>query len=225
MSRIKESRDLYPEQRKKLKYINNNFNYDSLETADKNNKLKMVKDTVVSTVGMYPVTKNNQDMNFPLESELRFGLHDPKRLQEMALDVGKYAPIEYNKLTDGGDIMLNGKYDKLSVLQDFDKSVKTAGQVFTFKSSVRKNNLDYSEYMTPPKKTFGRGVGIPEAINDVYLGDEARTNNFDVRSYEFTREQELPIDYYVVNGEDLPFPKQGVDTRYLNYKNARNKNL
>jgi hypothetical protein len=222
-TKIKTAKDLYPEQRKKLKYINTNFNYDVLQAADKKNELKKVKDTVISTVGMYPMTKNNQELNTPLETELRYGIHDPKKLQEMALDVGKYAPIDYDKLTDGGNTMMNAKYDKLTVLQDFDKSVKQAGQVFTFKSATRKMNLDYSEHLMPPKKTFGTGIGVPDAINDVYLGDESRVNNFDVRGYEYKREQELPINYYVVNREDLPFPKSGVDTRYLNYKNSRSK--
>lgn len=225
MSKNISSKDLYPEQRKKLKYINTNFNYDVLQDKDKKNKLKNIKDTVVSTVGMYPMTKNNQDLNFKLETELRYGLHDPKKLQEMSLDTGKYAPIDFDKLTDGGSMLLNGKYDKLSVLQDFDKSVKNAGTIFTFKSAMRKNNLDYSEYLVPPKKTFGRGVGNFETINDVYLGDESRVRNNEVRGYEYTREQELPIDYYVVNRDQLPFPKQGVDTRYLNYKNSRARNI
>ena len=222
-TRIKTAKDLYPEQRKKLKYINTSFNYDVLKAADKNNELKKIKDTVISTVGMYPMTKNNQELNTPLETELRYGIHDPKKLQEMALDVGIYAPIDFDKLTDGGNTMMNAKYDKLTVLQDFDKSVKQAGQVFTFKSATRKMNLDYSEHLQPPLKTFGTGIGVVDAINDVYLGDESRVNNFDVRGYEYTREQELPINYFVVNREDLPFPKQGIDTRYLNYKNSRSK--
>jgi hypothetical protein len=225
MNNIKSSKDLYPEQRKKLKYINTNFNYDSLQDADKNNQLKEIKDTVISTVGMYPMTKNNQELNTPLETELRYGMHDPKKLQEMALDVGKYAPIDYKKLTDGSDVMLNAKYDKLTVLQDFDKSVKQAGQIFTFKSATRKMNLDYSEHLQPPLKTFGTGVGIIDRINDLYLGDESRVNNFDVRGYEYTREQEFEKDYFVVNREELPFPKQGIDTRYINYKNARSKHI
>lgn len=225
MSRNISSKNLYPEQRKKLKYINHGFNYDNLQVADTNNRLKEIKDTVISTVGMYPMTKNNQDSNTRLESELRYGIHDPKKLQEMALDTGKYAPIDFNKLTDGGDTMLNASYTKLSVLQDFDESVKKAGQVFTFKSAIRKNNLDYSEYLVPPLKTYGRGFENAKTINDTYLGDEARTSSSDVRQFEYRREQELPIDYFVVNRDDLPFPKQGIDTRYLNYKNARSKNL
>ena len=116
-------------------------------------------------------------------------------------------------------------YTKLTVVQDFDKSVKNAGQVFTFKSATRKMNLDYSEHLMPPIKTYGRGVGDVKTLNDTYLGDESRVRNNDVRGYEYTREQELPIDYYVVNRDQLPFPKQGVDTRYLNYKNARSKNI
>jgi hypothetical protein len=225
MSKNISSKNLYPEQRKKLKYINTNFNYDVLQEKDKQNKLKKVKDTVVSTVGMYPMTKNNQDLNFSLETELKYGFHDSKKLQEMSLDTGRYAPIDFDKLTDGGSVMLNAKYDKLSVLQDFDKSVKNAGSIFTFKSAMRKNNLDYSEYLVPAQKTFGRGIGNFETINDVYLGDESRVRNSDVRGYEYTREQELPIDYYVVNRDQLPFPKQGVDTRYLNYKNSRARNI
>jgi hypothetical protein len=225
MNRVNSSKDLYPEQRKKLKYINTNFNYDVLENADKNNKLKTVKDTVISTIGMYPMTKNNQDLNFRLETELKYGMHNSKKLQEMSLDVGKYSPIDYTKLTDGGHTMLNAKYDKLSVIQDFDPSVKEAGTIFTFKSATRKNNLDYSEYLVPPLKTFGKGNPTWQNVNDVYLGDEARVNNFDIRGYEYKREQELGVDYYVVNRDNLPFPKQGVDTRYLNYKNARSKNI
>jgi len=225
MNRNITSKDLYPEQRKKLKYINQGFNYDNLQVADKNNKLKKIKDTVISTVGMYPMTKNNQELNVGVESELKYGIHDPKKLQEMALDTGRYAPIDFDKLTDGGNTMLNASYTKLSVLQDFDKSVKNAGQVFTFKSAIRKNNLDYSDYLVPPLKTYGRGFEDAKSINDTYLGDETRTNSLDIRQFEYTREQELPIDYFVVNREELPFPRQGVDTRYLNYKNARSKNL
>ena len=219
------AKDLYSENRKKLKFVTGAFNYDNLQRADKNNELKKIDDTIASTIGMYPTTKNNQDFNVRVETELKYGIHDPKKHQEMALDVGKYAPIEYDKLTDGGEKMLNQPYTKLSVIQDFDKSVKDAGQIFTFRSAMRKNNLDYSEYLLPPLKTYGRGIGNTETLNDTYLGDEARVNNFDVRGYEYTREQELPIDYYVVNREDLPFPKQGVDTRYLNYKNSRSKNM
>ena len=219
------AKDLYPENRKKLKYVNGGFNYDNLQRADSKGELRKITDTIGSTIGMYTMTKNNQESNTPVETELRFGIHDPKKHQEMALDTGRYAPIEFDKLTDGGHVMLNAPYTKLSVLQDFDRSVKDAGQIFTFKSAMRKNNLDYSEYTLPPLKTYGRGIGNFETLNDTYLGDESRVNNSDIRSYEYTREQELAIDYYVTNKEDLPFPKQGVDTRYLNYKNSRSKNM
>jgi len=219
------AKDLYPENRKKLKYVNNSRNFDSLQTNDMNDRLSEIKDTVISTVGMYPMTKNNQQCNTKLETELRYGIHDPKKLTEMALDTGKYAPISYAKLTDGGDVMLNAAYDKLSVIQDYDKSVKNAGMIFTFKSATRKNNLDYSEYLVPPQKTFGRGIGDYRRINDTYLGDEARVNNFDIRGYEYKREQEFEKDYFVVNRSEFPVPLSGVDTRYMNYKNARSKNL
>jgi|UniRef100_A0A6C0H126 hypothetical protein len=219
------AKNLYPEQRKKLKFIDTKFNYDNLQKDTKSGKLQKIPDTVLSTIGMYTMTKNNQESNVPVETELKYGIHDPKKLQEMVLDTGRYAPIEFNKLTDGGHVMLNAKYDKLTVLQDFDDSVKNAGQIFTFKSATRKNNLDYSEYLVPPLKTYGRGIGNFETLNDTYLGDEARTDNYNIKGFEFRREQELPIDYYVVNRDDLPFPKQGIDTRYLNYKNARSKNV
>ena len=225
MNRNISAKDLYPENRKKLKYVNTTRNFDSLQNADTNDKLKEVKDTIISSIGMYPSTKNNQDLNTKLETELRYGIHDPKKLTEMALDTGRYAPINFSKLTDGGDVMLNAAYDKLSVIQDFDKSVKEAGQIFTFKSATRKNNLDYSEYLVPPQKTFGRGIGDYRRINDTYLGDEARVNNFDIRGYEYKREQEFEKDYFVVNRSDFPIPFGGVDTRYLNYKNARSRNL
>ena len=225
MNKNLSAKDLYPENRKKLKYVNNSRNFDSLQTNDMNDRLSEVKDTVISTVGMYPMTKNNQECNTKLETELRYGIHDPKKLTEMALDTGKYAPISYSKLTDGGDVMLNAAYDKLSVIQDYDKSVKNAGMIFTFKSATRKNNLDYSEYLVPPQKTFGRGVGDYRRINDTYLGDEARVNNFDIRGYEYKREQEFEKDYFVVNRSEFPVPLSGVDTRYMNYKNARSKNL
>jgi hypothetical protein len=219
------AKNLYPEQRKKLKFIDTKFNYDNLQKDTKSGKLQKIPDTVLSTIGMYTMTKNNQESNVPIETELKYGIHDPKKLQEIVLDTGRYAPIEFNKLTDGGHVMLNAKYDKLTVLQDFDDSVKNAGQIFTFKSATRKNNLDYSEYLVPPLKTYGRGIGNFETLNDTYLGDEARTDNYNIKGFEFRREQELPIDYYVVNRDDLPFPKQGIDTRYLNYKNARSKNV
>jgi hypothetical protein len=219
------AKNLYPEQRKKLKFIDTKFNYDNLQKDTKSGKLQKIPDTILSTIGMYTMTKNNQESNVPVETELKYGIHDPKKLQEMVLDTGRYAPIEFNKLTDGGHVMLNAKYDKLTVLQDFDDSVKNAGQIFTFKSATRKNNLDYSEYLVPPLKTYGRGIGNFETLNDTYLGDEARTDNYNIKGFEFRREQELPIDYYVVNRDDLPFPKQGIDTRYLNYKNARSKNV
>ena len=225
MNRNISAKDLYPENRKKLKYVNTNRNFDSLRKADTNNKLKDVKDTVISSIGMYPGTKNNQDLNTNLETELRYGMHDPKKLTEISLDTGRYASINFSKLTDGGDVMLNAAYDKLSVIQDYDKSVKEAGAIFTFKSATRKNNLDYSEYLVPPQKTFGRGVGDYRRINDTYLGDEARVNNFDVRGYEYKREQEFNKDYFVVNRSEFPIPLGGVDTRYLNYKNARSRNL
>ena len=86
-------------------------------------------------------------------------------------------------------------------------------------------NLDYSEHLMPPLKTYGRGVGDVKTLNDTYLGDESRVNNFDIRGYEYVREQDLPIDYYVVNREVWPMAKSGIDTRYLNYKNARSRNL
>jgi len=219
------AKDLYPENRKKLKYVDTTFNYDNLERNTKSGNLRKIPDTVMNTIGMFPMTKHNQESNTPLETELRYGIHDPKKLQEMALDTGKYAPIDYNKLTDGGHMMLNAKYDKLTVLQDYDKSVKDAGQIFTFRSATRKNNLDFSEYKMPPLKTYGRGIGNFETINDTYLGDEGRADNTNVRGYEYRREQELPIDYYVVNRDDLPFPKQGIDTRYLNYKGSRSRNV
>jgi hypothetical protein len=225
MNRNISAKDLYPENRKKLKYVNTSRNFDALEKADVNNKLNEIQDTVISSIGMYPMTKNNQDLNTPLETELRYGIHDPKKLTEIALDTGRYAPINFEKLTDGGDVMLNAAYDKLSVIQDYDKSVKEAGAIFTFKSATRKNNLDYSEYLVPAKKTFGRGVGDYRRINDTYLGDEARVNNFDIRGYEFKREQEFEKDYFVVNRSNFPIPFGGVDTRYLNYKNARSRNL
>jgi hypothetical protein len=225
MNKNLSAKDLYPENRKKLKYVNNSRNFDSLQTNDINDRLSEIKDTVISTIGMYPGIKNNQECNTKLETELRYGIHDPKKLTEMALDTGKYAPISYSKLTDGGDVMLNAAYDKLSVIQDYDKSVKNAGMVFTFKSATRKNNLDYSEHLAPPQKTFGRGVGDYRTINDTYLGDEARVNNFDIRGYEYKREQEFEKDYFVVNRSEFPVPLSGVDTRYMNYKNARGKNL
>jgi len=225
MNKNISAKDLYPDNRKKLKYVNTTRNFDSLQEATTNNKLKEVKDTVISSIGMYPGTKNNQDLNTNLETELRYGIHDPKKLTEIALDTGRYAPINFSKLTDGGDVMLNAAYDKLTVIQDYDKSVKEAGAIFTFKSATRKNNLDYSEYLVPPQKTFGRGVGDYRRINDTYLGDEARVNNFDIRGYEYKREQEFNKDYFVVNRSEFPIPLGGVDTRYLNYKNARSRNL
>lgn len=174
---------------------------------------------------MYPMIKNNQESNTALETELKYGVHDPKKLHEMALDTGRYAPIDFGKLTDGGDKLLNASYDKLQIPQDFDADVKDSGAVFTFKSAIRKNNLDFSEHIMPPQKTYGRGIGDVETLNDTYLGDEARVNNYDVRGYEFVREQELPADYFVVNRSDFPIPFGGIDTRYLNYKNARSKNV
>lgn len=219
------AKDLYPENKKKLKYVNSSRNFDSLQKADTKNKLKEVKDTIISSIGMYPMTKNNQDLNTNLETELRYGIHDPKKLTEIALDTGKYSSINFSKLTDGGDVMLNASYTKLSVIQDYDKSVKNAGQIFTFKSATRKNNLDFSEYLVPPQKTYGRGIGDYNLMNDTYLGDEGRVNNFDIRGYEFKREQEFEKDYFVVNRSDFPIPFGGVDTRYLNYKNARSRNL
>jgi hypothetical protein len=208
--------------KKKVKFIDNSRNFVNL--ADKSN-LDNIPDTVISTIGMYPMIKNNQESNTALETELRYGVHDPKKLQEMALDTGRYAPIDFAKLTDGGDLLLNASYDKLAVPQDFDADVKDAGAVFTFKSAIRKNNLDYSEHIMPPQKTYGRGIGDVETINDTYLGDESRVNNYDVRGYEYVREQELPADYFVVNRSDFPIPFGGIDTRYLNYKNARSKNV
>ena len=208
--------------KKKVKFIDNSRNFVNL--ADKS-RLNEIPDTVISTIGMYPMTKNNQDLNTGLETELKYGIHDPKKLHEMALDTGRYAPIDYGKLTDGGEKILNGKFDKLQVPQDFDADVKDAGAIFTFKSAIRKNNLDYSEHIMPPQKTYGRGIGDVETINDTYLGDESRVNNYDVRGYEYVREQELPADYFVVNRSDFPIPFGGIDTRYLNYKNARSKNV
>jgi hypothetical protein len=219
----KSAQELYPERRKKLKYMQPSVNFDNLRKATINE----INDNVVSTVGMYPMTRNNQDLNIALETELKYSLNENKKLTDVALDTGKYSPINFNKLTDGGHALLSDKtdYTKLTVLQDFDKSVKDAGQVFTFKSATRKMNLDYSEHLMPPLKTYGRGVGDVKRLNDTYLGDEARVNNFDVRGYEYVREQELPIDYYVVNREVWPMAKAGIDTRYLNYKNARSRNL
>ena len=40
MNRNVSAKDLYPENRKKLKYVNTNRNFDSLQKADTNNKLK-----------------------------------------------------------------------------------------------------------------------------------------------------------------------------------------
>ena len=208
--------------KKKVKFIDNSRNFVNLSNKDAFN---VIPDTVISTIGMYPMIKNNQESNTALETELKYGVHDPKKLHEMALDTGRYAPIDFGKLTDGGDKLLNASYDKLQIPQDFDADVKDAGAVFTFKSAIRKNNLDFSEHIMPPQKTYGRGIGDVETLNDTYLGDESRVNNYDVRGYEFVREQELPADYFVVNRSDFPIPFGGIDTRYLNYKNARSKNV
>jgi len=214
--------DFNTDTKKKIKFIDNSRNHVNLEDKA---SLEKIPDTVISTIGMYPMIKNNQESNTALETELRYGVHDPKKLQEMALDTGRYAPIDFDKLTDGGNRLLNADYDKLAVPQDYDADVKDSGAVFTFKSAIRKNNLDFSEYIMPPAKTYGRGIGDVETINDTYLGDESRVNNYDVRGYEYVREQELPADYFVVNRSDFPIPFGGIDTRYLNYKNARSKNV
>jgi len=214
--------DFNNDSNKKVKFIDNSRNHINL--SDKS-KLNEIPDTIISTIGMYPMIKNNQESNTALETELKYGVHDPKKLQEMALDTGRYAPIDFEKLGNGGNKLLNASYDKLQVPQDFDADVKDAGAIFTFKSAIRKNNLDYSEHIMPPQKTYGRGIGDVETLNDTYLGDESRVNNYDVRGYEYVREQELPADYFVINRSDFPIPFGGIDTRYLNYKNARSKNL
>ena len=49
----KSAQELYPDRRKKLKYMQPSVNFDNLRKAN----ISEINDNVASTVGMYPMTK------------------------------------------------------------------------------------------------------------------------------------------------------------------------
>lgn len=95
--------------------------------------------------------------------------------------------------------------------------------------SQRKHSLDWADYRAPPAQTTGRGFGILEDWDKLYIGQDTRndgkTNN--PRSIETTELAMLPLDGfkidYTTNLEryetDL---RSGMDTRFANKKSMRN---
>jgi small subunit ribosomal protein S19 len=76
-TRIKTAKDLYPEQRKKLKYINTSFNYDVLKAADKNRgAAKVIK------------TWSRRSTIIPDFVGLTFAVHNGKKFVSVSVSEG-----------------------------------------------------------------------------------------------------------------------------------------
>lgn len=95
--------------------------------------------------------------------------------------------------------------------------------------SQRKHSLDWGDYRAPPVQTVGRGFGILDDWDKLYIGKDTRndmkTNN--PRSIETTNLAMLPLDGFKINYStnldryetDL---RSGMDTRFANKKSMRN---
>jgi hypothetical protein len=151
------------------------------------------------------------------------------KLRQPCSDNNKYAPAEnYSKSERYAELTkIRDNATGTPVIDTVDNAVNNLPN--NMSCSQRKHSLDWSGYRAPPVQITGRGFGILEDWDKLYIGQDTRNDGkaINPRSIENTNLAMLPLDGFKIDytnnldryETDL---RSGMDTRFANKKSMKN---
>ena len=156
-------------------------------------------------------------------------INTENKLRQPCSDNNKYAPAEkYSKSERYAELTkIKDNATGTPVIDTVDNAVNNLPN--NMSCSQRKHSLDWSGYRAPPVQITGRGFGILEDWDKLYIGQDTRNDAkaINPRSIENTNLAMLPLDGFKINyttnldryETDL---RSGMDTRFANKKSMKN---